>query len=105
MLSQNITAEKVSKCGVFSGTYFPVFRLNTEIYAIQSEYTDQKKLRIWTLFTQCIHKINIEIKHQNRPRKPDKNRLLMAKLSKVTRSGMEAIVYSVFGNMLTLCCY
>ena len=69
------------------------------------ENMDQKKLRIWTLFTQCIHKINIEIKHQNRPRKPDKNRLLMAKLSKVTRSGMEAIVYSVFGNMLTLCCY
>ena len=66
---------------------------------------DQKKLRVWTLFTQCIHNINIEIKHQNRPRKPGKNRLLMAKLSKVTRSGMEAIVYSFFGNMLTLCFY
>ena len=28
------TAPKVSKCGVFSGTYFPVFGLNTEIYGV-----------------------------------------------------------------------
>ena len=34
-----------SKYGVFSGLYFPVFGL------IQ-ENTDQKRLRIWTLFTQ-----------------------------------------------------
>ena len=27
-----ITAWKVSKCGVFSGPYFPVFGLNTEKY-------------------------------------------------------------------------
>ena len=36
------TAWKVSKYGVFSGPYFPVFRLNTETYSlnlpIQSEY-------------------------------------------------------------------
>ena len=35
------TAKKVSKYGVLSGPYFPVFRLNTEIYSslrIQSEY-------------------------------------------------------------------
>ena len=32
----------MSQYGVFSGPYFPVFGLNT----------DEKKLRIWTLFTQ-----------------------------------------------------
>ena len=37
-----VTAWKLSKYGVFSGPYFPAFGLNT----------DQKKLRIWTLFTQ-----------------------------------------------------
>ena len=41
-----ITAWKVSKYGVFSGPYLPVFALNTEIYRvnlrIQSEY---KKIR------------------------------------------------------------
>ena len=44
--------------GVFSGPYFPVFGLNTDIYCKSpysvriQENTDQKKLRIWTLFTQ-----------------------------------------------------
>ena len=38
------TAWKVSKYGVFSGLYFPAFGLTME-----------KKLRIWTLFTQCIY--------------------------------------------------
>ena len=38
-------AWKMSKYGFFSGPYFPVFGLNTGKY-------DQKKLRIWTLFTQ-----------------------------------------------------
>ena len=33
----------MSKYGVFSGPSFPAFGLNT----------DQKKQRIWTLFTQC----------------------------------------------------
>ena len=32
---------------LFSGAYFPVFGLKIR------ENTDQKKLRIWTLFTQC----------------------------------------------------
>ena len=42
--SQSIyTAWKVSKYGVFSGPFFYAFGLNV----------DQKKLRIWTLFTQC----------------------------------------------------
>ena len=42
------TAPKVSKYGVFSGAHFPVFGLIRK-----QENTDQKKLRIWTLFTQC----------------------------------------------------
>ena len=36
------TAWKLSNYGVISGSYFPVFGLNT----------DQKKHRIWTVFTQ-----------------------------------------------------
>ena len=57
------TAWKVSKYGVFSGPYFPAFGLNTKINSInirkypysvwKQENTDQKKPRIWTLFTQC----------------------------------------------------
>ena len=42
------TAWKVSKYGVFSGSYFPVFGLNT----------DQKKLRIWTLKGQASELYN-----------------------------------------------
>ena len=45
------TPWKVSKYGGISGPYFPLFRLNTEI-------TDQKKLRIWTRFTQWyLHRL------------------------------------------------
>ena len=56
------TAWKVFKYGVFSSPYFPVFGLNTEIYRSKSafflENTDQKKLRIWALFTQWrFHRI------------------------------------------------
>ena len=40
------TTWKVPKCGVFSGLYFPVFGLNTEIYSVnlrtQSEYRTGK---------------------------------------------------------------
>ena len=51
-----ITAWKVSKYGVFSGPYFPVFGLESVfLYSFRTqENTDQKKLRIWTLFTQWI---------------------------------------------------
>ena len=44
---------KVSKYEFFSGPYFSEFGLNTEIYKERiRENTDQKKLRIWTLFRQ-----------------------------------------------------
>ena len=44
----SFAAWKVSKIGVFSGPYFPVFRLNTKIYSVIRRFT------IWTLFTQCF---------------------------------------------------
>ena len=43
--------EKLPKYGVFSGPYFPAFGLNK-----MRENTDQKKLVIWTLFTQRLLK-------------------------------------------------
>ena len=43
------TAWKVSRYGVFSDPYFPAFGFSVQI----QESTDQKKLRIWTFFTQC----------------------------------------------------
>ena len=49
------TAWKVSKYGIFSSPYFSEFRLGVKL-RIQSEYRKirtRKKLRIWTLFTQC----------------------------------------------------
>ena len=52
------TVWNVAKCVVFSGPYFPTFGLNRERYFVSpysvriQENTDQKKLRIWTLFTQ-----------------------------------------------------
>ena len=56
----------------YSCPHFPTFGLNTERYGaslrIQSECgkIDQKKLRIWTLFTQCrilfgFHELNVFI--------------------------------------------
>ena len=49
----SVTAWKVSKYGVISGPYCPVFGLNTEIYEVQ-ENTDQKQLRIWNLHAVCV---------------------------------------------------
>ena len=50
------TAWKVSECGDFSGPYFPVFGLNTEIYGvnlrIQSDYR-KIRTRKSSVFTQC----------------------------------------------------
>ena len=45
LMKNLFTACKVPKYEVFSGPYFPAFGLNT----------DQKKLRIWTLFTLCFY--------------------------------------------------
>ena len=51
----------------FSGQYFPAFGLNSiSPYSVRMrENTDQKKLRIWTLFTQwrllCVDKIHCQI--------------------------------------------
>ena len=53
------TAWKVPKYGVFSGPYFPVFELNTEIYSvnlrIQSEYKEirTRKSFVFGTFTKC----------------------------------------------------
>ena len=54
-----LTAWQVSKYEVFSGPYFPAFGLNTVRYSVpysvrMRENMDQKKLRIWTLFTQLL---------------------------------------------------
>ena len=47
-----IIALKVSKYGVLSGPYFPVFRLNTDIYRInlriQSEYMKMHTRKTFT---------------------------------------------------------
>ena len=51
----SFTVWNVSKYGVFSGLYFPAFGLNTE--GKMRENTDQKKLRIWTFFTQRLYAI------------------------------------------------
>ena len=52
----------MSQYKVFSGPYFPALGLNTRDTEYLSnsirmwENTDQKKLRIWTLFAQCLKK-------------------------------------------------
>ena len=53
------TAWKVFKYGVFSGPYFPVFGLNTEIYPYSvriRENTDQKKV-FFSLMSEQAPKI------------------------------------------------
>ena len=71
LMNRALSAWKVSKCGVFSGPYFPAFGLNTErfphsdwiwrdtnylSYSVRMrKNTDQKKLRIGTHFTQCLN--------------------------------------------------
>ena len=53
-----ITTWKVSKYGVFSGSYFPVIGLNTAKYG-------PEKRRIWTLFTQCKRCSLLCLKNKN----------------------------------------
>ena len=45
-------ARKGFKYKVFSGPYFPAFGLNSKRYESGKIHTNQKKFRIWTLFTQ-----------------------------------------------------
>ena len=55
---------------LFSGPYFPAFGLNR----------DQKKLRIWTLFTQCTKSGVNPIETQTIPRVELMGAYLLAKL-------------------------
>ena len=55
--SKTVTAHKVSKYGVFTGPYFPVFGLNIEIYSVNLRIQENRnhiKLLIWTLFLQRV---------------------------------------------------
>ena len=54
-----ITAWKVSKYGNFSVPYFPVFGLYTSnsVFSPNIGKYGPNKLRIWTLFTQCMGNI------------------------------------------------
>ena len=55
-----ITVWRVSKDRVFSGPYFPVFVLRKSSYSVQiRENKDQKKVHIWTIFTQWILKLQM----------------------------------------------
>ena len=64
-----ITVGKVSKYGVFSGLYFPLFGLNMGIYSvdlrIQSEYRKirTRKNSVFGHFTQCIKEIIFTPQH------------------------------------------
>ena len=50
-----ISTVSQSSYGVFSGPYFAVFGLTIErVFSSNTGNMDQKKLRIWTLFTQCM---------------------------------------------------
>ena len=57
IISIVFTAWKVPKYPIFSGQHFPVIGLNKD-----KENTDQKKLHIWTLFTQWFKKLNLFLK-------------------------------------------
>ena len=52
------TAWKVSKYGVFSGPYFPIFGLNTEIYGVNSHSVPF----VFSSFniSQCVHENNLK---------------------------------------------
>ena len=58
-LPQLVTARKVSKYGVFSGPYFPVFRLNTEKYGPEkTPYLDTFDAVGTTEFLSKIYSLN-----------------------------------------------
>ena len=49
----SITAWKASKYGVFSGPYFPAFRLNTEIYEVNEGKCGPEKTPYLDTFAVC----------------------------------------------------
>ena len=51
----SITAWKASKYGVFSGPYFPAFRLNTEIYGVNEGKCGPEKTPYVDTFAVCEH--------------------------------------------------
>ena len=46
----DVTAQKLSKYGVFSGPYFPVFGLKISVFSPNKGNKDQKKLHTWDTF-------------------------------------------------------
>ena len=80
------TAWKLSKYGVSSGPYFLAFELSP--YSVRMrENTDQKKLRIWTIFTQCwtITLFGAELILQSCQRFEEKWKLFLIKCSEILR--------------------
>ena len=67
----NFTVLKVSKYGVLSGPYFPVFGLNMKIYGvnlhIQSEYR-KIRTRKNSVFGHFSRSVQIATKQKNSPR-------------------------------------
>ena len=47
MFHQGSLREKVFKYGVFSGPYFPVFGLNTEIYSVNLAVIERPRKNIY----------------------------------------------------------
>ena len=60
------TVWKVSKYGVFSGSYFPLFGLNTEVYSVFSlntrKYGPEK-----TLYLDTFHAVNLSLRELKFP--------------------------------------
>ena len=58
----NKTAWKVSKYGVFSGSYFPLFRANTEIYSVNR--SDYGKIRTTknSVSEHCSNSVRFKVK-------------------------------------------
>ena len=50
-----INAWKVSKYGVFSGSYFPVFGLNTEIYGVNLRHFSRSVFTLALIFDFVLH--------------------------------------------------
>ena len=97
------TAWKVSKYGVFSGLYFPVFSPN-------AGNTDQKKLSIWILFTQwkcpVICKTRKEIKRVRRRARRRARRFVVSDVrseSKGSRFESSCYLSAVIARLISKC--